>query len=192
MNSSRALNLTCMHFLLNSSQTLRCHFIFFSPPGYLSSFAVILLPCLLPFLRSTLGHVWKSVCGCVCACVCEHLFFFYHCLCSYVDLCLCMIVSPSAWKWNEMADLASERDTLMTGTAGSLWSAAEVLILLFGLVGIWPSSFFLSPFLLSQFLYLLQGSILLQFFPLLASYHFIWLKSLSLTLKLATTVKQDV
>lgn len=102
MNSSRALNLTCMHFLLNSSQTLRCHFIFFSPPGYLSSFAVILLPCLLPFLRSTLGHVWKSVCGCVCACVCEHLFFF---LSLPVQLCGFVPVHDSQpicmeMKWN--------------------------------------------------------------------------------------------
>lgn len=65
-----------------------------------------------------------------------------------------------------MTDLASETDTFNAGTAGSLWSAAEVLILLFGLVGIWPTSFF-SPFpSLSQFLYLLQGSILLHLFPL--------------------------
>lgn len=37
---------------------------------------------------------------------------------------------------NEMTNLASETDTFKAGTAGSLWSAAEVLILLFGPVGI--------------------------------------------------------
>lgn len=35
-----------------------------------------------------------------------------------------------------MSDLASETDTVMAGTAGFLWSAAEVLILLFSPVGI--------------------------------------------------------
>lgn len=37
---------------------------------------------------------------------------------------------------NEMTDLASVTDAFTAGTAGSLWSAAEVLILLFGPLGI--------------------------------------------------------
>lgn len=41
-----------------------------------------------------------------------------------------------------MIDIALETDTFAAGTAGSLWSAAEVLILLFGPVGIWLTTFF--------------------------------------------------
>lgn len=44
-----------------------------------------------------------------------------------------------------MTYIASETDTLTTGTTGSLWSAAKVLILLFDPVGIWSALFFPLP-----------------------------------------------
>lgn len=53
-----------------------------------------------------------------------------------------------------MTDLASEMDSfLKAGTAGSLWAAAEVLILLFGPLGIWPTlsvSLFLHSYIFSS------------------------------------------
>lgn len=167
-----------------------CSFIIWT----ISSHAVTLLPRLLPFLSSTLGHVLN----CVCVCLCMHVWalFFFHIECGCVCVCVRLIVSPSAWKWSEMTDLAWETNTSAAGTAGSLWAAAEVLILLFGLVGNWPTSvsfFFFSFFhplpSLSHFLYPLQGfTLLLFFFSLFASYHFFWLKSL--TLKFARKKKR--
>lgn len=120
--------------------------------------------------------------------------FFFHIECGCVCVCVRLIVSPSAWKWSEMTDLAWETNTSAAGTAGSLWAAAEVLILLFGLVGNWPTSVSFSFFhplpSLSHFLYPLQGfTLLLFFFSLFASYHFFWLKSL--TLKFARKKKED-
>lgn len=89
-----------------------------------------------------------------------------------------------------MTDLASETDTLTAGTAGSLWSAAEVLILLFGLVGIWPTSFF-SPSFPLRISLPPPGFHFTSVFSPLASYSFIWLKCLSLTLKLATKRQEN-
>ena len=178
-------DLTYMHFLPNCKWTLYCmialrFFFFFSfcsfIIGTISSHAVTLLPHLLPFLSSTLGHVLKCVCVCVCVCVClcMHVWalFFFHiecscvCVCVCVRVCVCVLDSQPIcmeMKWNDRSCLRNEH---FNGRycwlfMGCCWGFDSV---------IWPGGelanlvFFHPLPSLSHFLYPLQGFTLLLFF----------------------------
>lgn len=152
-------------------------------------------PACCHFWVALWGMFWTA-CVCVCACMCEH--YFFSILSAAMCVCVCALDSQPIcmeMKWNDRSCLRNEHFSgrycwlfmgCCWGFDSVIWPGGELANL-----GFFFFFFFFHPLpSLSHFLYPLQGfTLLLFFFSLFASYHFFWLKSL--TLKFARKKKED-
>lgn len=177
-----------------------CTWVFFSPSAHSSSelFPLMLwlyFPACCHFWVALWGMFWTA-CVCVCACMCEH--YFFSILSAAMCVCVCALDSQPIcmeMKWNDRSCLRNEHFSgrycwlfmgCCWGFDSVIWPGGELANL-----GFFFFFFFFHPLpSLSHFLYPLHGfTLLLFFFSLFASYHFFWLKSL--TLKFARKKKED-